>query len=175
MLESTMDNFLLRSVLEMSKTQIAFSNGWRYGVPIPPDSTITLNDLYDIIPMNPLISRCEITGEELWKMMEENLERTFSPDPYMQMGGYLKRCVGLNIYFKVENPAGKRIQEFFVDGKPVDRYKKYDTSFITQQAIPEKYGTNRHDLDILVIDAMKEYLSKHSPVDIGFEGTFVVV
>ena len=35
-LESTMDNFLLESLLSETGAQIAFSNGWRYGAPIPP-------------------------------------------------------------------------------------------------------------------------------------------
>ncbi len=57
----------------------------------------------------------------MWDMMEENLERTFSADPYRQMGGYVKRCLGLNLYFKIENPPGERIQAFFVQGKPLEK------------------------------------------------------
>lgn len=34
-LESTMDNFLLKSLIDLTGDQIAFSNGWRYGAPIP--------------------------------------------------------------------------------------------------------------------------------------------
>ena len=99
-LEATMDNFLLQTLLESTGAQLAFSNGWRYGAPIVPGK-ITLNDLYNIIPMNPPISTVELTGEELRAMLEENLERTFSCDPYQQMGGYVKRCLGLNVYFKI--------------------------------------------------------------------------
>jgi 2',3'-cyclic-nucleotide 2'-phosphodiesterase (5'-nucleotidase family) len=85
-LESTMDNFLLQALLESTGAQLAFSNGWRFGAPIV-SGKITLNDLYNIIPMNPPISTVELTGEELKAMLEENLERTFSRDPYQQMGG----------------------------------------------------------------------------------------
>jgi S-sulfosulfanyl-L-cysteine sulfohydrolase len=88
-MESTMDNFLLQALLESTGAQLAFSNGWRYGVPIVPGE-ITLNDLYNIIPMNPPVATVEITGEELKTMLEENLERTFACDPYNQMGGYVK-------------------------------------------------------------------------------------
>jgi len=84
-----MDNFLLKSLLAETDAEIAFSNGWRYGAPIPPGEII-LNDLYNIIPMNPPITPVELTGKEIWSMMEENLEHTFSRDPYNQMGGYLK-------------------------------------------------------------------------------------
>jgi 2',3'-cyclic-nucleotide 2'-phosphodiesterase (5'-nucleotidase family) len=62
MLESTMDNLLLQSLLEHTGVQIAFSNGWRYGAPIAP-GPVTLNDLWNIIPVNPPISLVELTGE----------------------------------------------------------------------------------------------------------------
>jgi len=75
-----------------------------------------MNDLWNIIPTNPIVSICKITGAELWHMMEENFERTFSCDPYKQMGGYVKRCLGLNIYFKVENPQRSK--------KPRDKCNK---------------------------------------------------
>ncbi|MCA1757249.1 MAG: 5'-nucleotidase C-terminal domain-containing protein [Bacteroidales bacterium] len=54
-LETTMDNFLLQALLDSTGAQLAFSNGWRYGAPIVPGQ-ITLNDLYNIIPMNPPVS-----------------------------------------------------------------------------------------------------------------------
>ena len=50
-LETTMDNFLLQVLLETTGAQLAFANGWRFGAPIIPGE-ITMNDLYNIIPMN---------------------------------------------------------------------------------------------------------------------------
>jgi 2',3'-cyclic-nucleotide 2'-phosphodiesterase (5'-nucleotidase family) len=58
-LEATMDNLLLKSIVYVSGINLAFSNGWRYGAPIPP-GPITMNDLWNIIPTNPPISTCEI-------------------------------------------------------------------------------------------------------------------
>ena len=118
-LETTMDNFLLQVLLENTGAQLAFSNGWRYGAPIIPGE-ITLNDLHNIIPVNPPISTTEINGQELLDMLEENLERTFSCDPYQQMGGYVKRCLGLFVYFKIENPPGHRIQKLFIGNEEVN-------------------------------------------------------
>jgi len=43
MLEATMDNLLLQAVAEAAGTGIAFSNGWRYGAPIPV-GPVTVND-----------------------------------------------------------------------------------------------------------------------------------
>jgi sulfur-oxidizing protein SoxB len=173
-MESTMDNFLLEALNAVTGEKIAFSNGWRYGAPVKA-GPILVNDLWNIIPTNPKISICKITGEELWAMMEENLERTFSCDPYKQMGGYVKRCSGLNLYFKIENPEGKRIQEFFVNGKRLNRSKVYSACFVTTQGIPEKYGKDRHSLDLRAIDALKEYLEKKETVSAELQRTIVPI
>jgi sulfur-oxidizing protein SoxB len=173
-LECTMDNFLLQSLLDLTGTQMAFSNGWRYGAPIPPGE-ITLNDLWNIIPVNPPVSTCRLTGEELWSMMEENLERTFARDPYDQMGGYVKRCMGINLYFKVENPEGHRIQELFVQGERVQPDELYDAAFVTSQGVPEKYGTDRRALDVDAIEALRRYLATNDPVEAELRGSIVAV
>ncbi len=77
--------------------------------------------------------------------MEENLEKTFSADPYRQMGGYVKRCRGANVYFKMENPPGARIQQFFAEGAPLEDDHLYTVSFVTEQGVPPHYDRNRTD------------------------------
>lgn len=158
-LESTMDNLLLQALLDASGAEMAFSNGWRYGAPVPT-GPVTRNDLWNIIPVNPPVSMVELTGAELRAMMEENLEHTFSRDPYRQMGGYVKRCMGINCYIKVENPAGHRIQEFFVQGRRLVDEATYTAAFVTAQGVPVHYGENRHDLDLSAIEALESYLNK---------------
>ena len=173
-LESTMDNFLLKSLLDLTGAQIAFSNGWRYGAPIPKGD-ITMNDLWNIIPVNPPVSRVKLTGQEVWDMMEENLERTFAKDPYEQMGGYVKRAMGINLYFKIENPYGERIQRLFIQGKLVDKDRIYNVVYVTNQGVPNKYGHDKEKLDIHAIDALKKYLQRHGTVDAELKGSIVAV
>lgn len=173
-METTMDNFLLQSLLESTGAQLAFSNGWRYGAPIVPGQ-ITLNDLYNIIPMNPPVSTVELRGEEIMAMLEENLERTFSCDPYNQMGGYVKRCLGLNVYFKIENPSGNRIQKIFAGNAEIQPDKYYTAAFVTMQGVPQKYGRNREDQSERAIDAIRKYLSIHRRVRAELRGTFIAV
>ncbi len=173
-MEATMDNFLIQSLIDFTDAQIAFSNGWRYGAPIPP-GIITLNDLWNIIPVNPLVSTVNLTGKEIWMMMEENLEHTFSRDPYMQMGGYVKRCMGINVYFKVENPKGYRIQELFVQGKKVKPDEIYSAAFVTSQGVPSKYGKDHQNLDVHAIEALKLYLNKNKRIKANLQGTIVPV
>lgn len=173
-LESTMDNFLLKSLIDLTGADLAFSNGWRYGAPIPKGD-ITLNDLWNIIPVNPPVSSTKLRGQEVWDMMEENLERTFAIDPYDQMGGYVKRVMGMNLYFKIENPVGKRIQRLFIGGQPLDKDKIYDVVYVTSQGVPKKYGHDKEQMEIHAIDALKKYLDRHGVVEAELKGSVVAV
>jgi 2',3'-cyclic-nucleotide 2'-phosphodiesterase (5'-nucleotidase family) len=173
-LESTMDNLLLQAALNTSGAEIAISNGWRYGAPVSPGE-VTMNDLWNIIPANPILSVCDITGTELWQMMEDNLESTFSRDPYRQMGGYVKRLLGVHIYFKIENPYRKRIHEFFVNGQTLDSKKSYRVCCLSSQAIPSHFGSNRRDLRIDAIESLQQYFKANSPVHAMLKGTIVPI
>ena len=154
--------------------QLAFSNGWRFGAPIIPGE-VTVNDLYNMIPMNPPISTVELTGEEIVAMLEENLERTFARDPYGQMGGYVKRGLGFNAYIKIENPAGQRVQKMFVGDEQLQPGRYYPTDFVTEQGVASKYGRNRQHHTERIIEALRTYLSRQRPLRSELRGTFVEV
>ena len=156
-LEAPMDDLLLEAIREASGAKIAFSNGWRFGAPILP-GPITRNDLWNIVPTNSPVSLVELTGKEIRDMLEENLENTFAPDPYKQMGGYVKRCRGLTVYIKIENPKGARIQQIFAEGKPLESERTYTAGFVTTQGVPEKFGRDRRDLTIRCVEALEHYL-----------------
>lgn len=173
-LETTMDNFLLQALQESTGAQLAFSNGWRYGAPIIPGK-VTLNDLYNMIPMNPPISTVELTGEEIVVMLEENLERTFARDPYDQMGGYVKRGLGFNASIKIENPYGTRVQQVFVGDEELQPGRYYSAVFVTEQGVAQKYGRNRQHHTQRSIEALKTYSTRHRPLSAELRGTFVAV
>lgn len=157
---STMDNLLLRAIAHATKTNIAFSNGWRYGAPIPVGN-ITEDDLYNIVPMNPPVSTVQLTGAEIKEMLEENLERTFGNDPFGQMGGYVKRCLGLQVNMRIENPTGHRIQEIYYQGSHLGVEKTYTVSFVTTQGVGKKYGKNRKEHGQKAVEAIKDYLTQN--------------
>lgn len=159
MVESTMDDLLLAAIATAAGTDLAFSNGWRYGAPIPP-GPITMADLNNVIPSDPPVSVLDLTGAELVDMMEENLHRTFAADPYEQMGGYLKRCRGLQLLAKVENPHGQRVQALFVGAEPVRPDGVYKAAFVTQQGVPSCYGRNRANLDVRAVEALRRFLER---------------
>lgn len=159
-INSTMDNFLLKAIAHITDTDVAFSNGWRYGAPIPVGD-ITENDLYNITPMNPPVSTVELKGLEIKEMLEENLERTFCSNPLKQMGGYVKRVLGLQINMRIENPNGHRIQEIYYRGSHLEMDKTYTVSFVTTQGVAKKYGKNRKKHTQKAVEAMKTYLKQN--------------
>lgn len=159
MLHCSMDDLLLDAIASAAGTEVAFSNGWRYGAPVP-SGPITMNDLWNIIPTNPWVQTVDLTGKEIRTMLEESLERTFAGDPYAQMGGYVKRCRGLTLYAKIENPRGSRVDRLFVLGAEVDPERIYSVAFVTEQGVPHKFGRNRKRLGVRAIAALQGYLAR---------------
>jgi sulfur-oxidizing protein SoxB len=160
MLTSNMDDFLLAAVCEATDCKIGFSNGWRYGAPIPA-GPVTMWDLYNMVPMNPPVSTVELSGTEIREILEANLENTFSAIPMAQMGGYVKRSFGLQAYIKIENPKRTRIQQIFAGDSLIEPEQIYLVAFVTSQGVPEKFGTNRKETTIKTVDALKQYCLNH--------------
>ena len=113
--------------------------------------------------------------EQYRMMLEDNLERTFAADPYRQMGGYVKRALGLKAYFKAENPQGSRLQTVFVQDQPLDPERTYMAAFITSQGVPHQFGRNRQKTGQHAVAAMRAFLQQHRPLVILPHDTFVVV
>jgi S-sulfosulfanyl-L-cysteine sulfohydrolase len=172
MLETTMDNFLLQALLDSSGAELAFSNGWRFGAPVIRGE-VTMNDLYNIVPMNPPVSTVELTGDEVLAMLEENLDRTFARDPFNQLGGSVKRGLGFNAHIKIENPPGQRIQQVFVGKERLQPNRYYPTAFVTEQGVANKYGRNRQQGSVRAVEVMRSYLARHRPMEAELRGTFV--
>ncbi|MFW5988282.1 MAG: hypothetical protein ACOCQA_02450 [bacterium] len=107
--------------------------------------------------------------------MEANLERTFSRYPYKQEGGYVKCSAGINLYFKIEFPAGEKIQKLFVQGEKLDFDRIYDVVFVTSQGVRAKYGSERKKLDIKAIENLQRYLKKVKRVEPKLRNTIVGV
>lgn len=166
-LDAPMDDVLLSAIAQAAGTRIAFSNGWRYGAPIPV-GPVTLHDLWCIIPTTPPVETVDLTGSEIITMMEDNLEATFACAPFAQRGGYVKRFCGLGFTVKLENPAGHRIEQAFgPDNKPLEANTLYRVAFVTQQAVPPKYGTNRRTAGVTAVAALLAWFGVKTPMRPG--------
>lgn len=169
-IESTMDNFLLTAIRKHAGTPLAFCNGWRWGAPVKP-GPVTKNDIYNIIPWEEPICTVDLTGRELVQMLEENLERTFSANPFHQLGGYVKRCQGLTAYIKIENPPGTRIQKLFIGDEEVEPAQVYSAAYLTVQAVPPVFGINRKMLSENAQSAMLALLESKESIKAELRGT----
>jgi len=107
--------------------------------------------------------------------LEENLERTFAVDPYRQMGGYVKRCLGLRASIKLENPAGQRLQQLFIGDRPLQPERRYTAAFMTEQGVGQAYGRNRRHLPERAFDALLGYCASHRLVQADLRDTFVTI
>ncbi|HEY8706795.1 MAG TPA: bifunctional metallophosphatase/5'-nucleotidase [Burkholderiaceae bacterium] len=173
-LEASMDNVLLDAISAVADTGLAFSNGWRYGAPILPGN-VTMEQLWNIVPTDSPVSTIDLTGDELRAMLEANLERTYAADPYCQMGGFVKRCRGLTLYFKMENPKGHRIEDLLVGGRQVVADRVYRAAMLGEQGVPAKYGSHRQRLDVHAVEALQRLLSGTGPVRGRRRGSVVAV
>ena len=173
-LEASMDNVLLDAISAAADTRLAFSNGWRYGAPILPGN-VTMEHLWNMVPTDSPVSTVELSGDELRAMLEANLERTYSVDPYLQMGGFVKRCRGLNMYFKMENPVGHRIEELIVGGSKVDGGQIYRAAMLGEQGVPTKYGSNRQKLDVRAVEALQRLFARPGQIVGKRRGSVVAI
>ena len=104
-------------------------------------------------------------------MLEKNLERTFSRNPYEQMGGYVKRCLGMSLYFKIENAKNQRIQDLYVGEERVDFDREYDVCYVTSQGVRKEYGSQRKKLDVHAIEALERYLGDHDKISVSLQNS----
>ncbi|RCN58636.1 bifunctional metallophosphatase/5'-nucleotidase [Acidiferrobacter thiooxydans] len=174
MWESTADNLLLAAIRAKTGVPLAFTNAWRYGAPIPA-GPVTRGALRDWVPMNPPVSAVTLTGAELRTLLEQNLERTFAADPFSQMGGYVKRALGLRAYVKLENPSGSRLAALFVGDEPVRDEARYEACFLTEQAIPAGVGENRQALGLGAGDVLCEYAGSRRVLRPEIHGTYTLI
>lgn len=159
--EAPMDKLITDAYYSTIKCDAAFSHGWRYGTPFAPGE-LTLFDLHTIIPTNPELFVLELTGNELWKALEHNLEQVYSSDPFEQKGGYVLRSSGITMTFKPYNPEGHRIQTLQVAGKSVEPEQIYRVVGGGKQAF-KKHEAQKQYQGIHAIDAIQSYLRDKGP------------
>lgn len=174
MFESTMDNLLLDATAAAAGTVVALSNGWRYGAPIAA-GPLSEWDLWSIVPANPAVSVVTLTGRQLRELFEQNLEATFAGDPWEQRGGYVKRCRGLEIVAKIENPRGHRVQQLTVDGSPLGDEQTVDAAFLGEQAVPAGTGSDRKLAGVSAVEALARYVRREGTVTPALRGSLKVV
>jgi sulfur-oxidizing protein SoxB len=165
-LETTADDFITDAVREVAGTDIGFSNGFRFGVPIPP-AGITEADLWNLLPMDSQMKTGWVTGQELKAYLENELELVFSNNPWKLNGGWGARASGMSMVFKASAEPGRRLVSVQVDGRDVEDRQRYTIAGCEREGEPldmvcRHPGT--HDARVLpmtIHQALKQYFKAH--------------
>jgi hypothetical protein len=83
--------------------------------------------------------------------------------------------MGLNLYFKVENPSGRRIERLFINGKPCRLDETYRACYVTRQGVRPGFGSGKEDLDVRAVDVLRWYLEKNKRVEAPLRNTVVPI
>ena len=166
-LESTADDFITDAVRESAKADIGFSNGFRFGVPIPPKN-VTEADLWNLLPMDARIKTGWVTGKELKIYLENELELVYSRDPWKLNGGWGPRASGMAITFNALAKPGQRLVSVKIDGAEVEDTRRYTIAGCERDGEPmdvicRHAGT--HDAQVLhtTVHGAMQTISRHIP------------
>ncbi|MFZ9742048.1 MAG: bifunctional metallophosphatase/5'-nucleotidase [Chitinophagaceae bacterium] len=180
-IETPMDNFITDAIMWKFKPDIALSNGFRFCPPLVPDpktgeADITVDFLWNMLPVDSEAKTGKITGKQLLGWMEKELQNAFAKDPGKRFGGWVVRFKGMEVNFTIGKESGKRVNWIKVGGNPLDLEKIYsfvaceregdpDTTICRVEGVsePRKLGATLHNV-------IEEYLKLHSPIAPKLEG-----
>ena len=180
-IETPMDNFITDAIMWKFKPDIALSNGFRFCPPLVPDpktgeAIITVDYLWNMLPVDSEAKKGFITGKQLLDWMEKELQNAFAKDPGKRFGGWVVRFKGMEVNFTIGNDAGKRVNWIKVADQLLDLQKTYsfvaceregdpDTTICRVEGVknPKRLGATLHSV-------IEEYLKLHSPISPKLEG-----
>jgi 5'-nucleotidase/UDP-sugar diphosphatase len=168
--ESVLGNLVTDAMREAVKADVAFTNlgGIRSNIRM---GTITKRDVFAAVPFDNRLVYYDMTGSFLKLVLEWRVRG-------MRQGAYVS---GVKIVYSRALPDFDRITVLTVGGKPWDPdslYRVATTDFIAAGNIGLEILTQIkpeyiHATDILVKDAMVDYIRLHSPLERKLEGRFV--
>lgn len=161
--ETTLDNLLADALRATTGTEIALSNGFRFGTPLLPGALREAH-LYDFYPVVTNLKTGEVRGAQLRAFWERELENVFSADATKRFGGWVPRPSGITMTFHALKPAGQRIETILVNGEPLDDDRVYTITACEREGdaehmvcrIPNVTNTRVHEID--AHEAVRRYL-----------------
>ena len=117
-LETNTDFFVADVVRETTGADIGFTNGFRFGPPVPT-GPVTVGDLWNMLPLDSRMKVGWITGRQLRDYLENELELVFSQDAWTLSGGWGPRPAGMTMVITAGNPKGKRLVSLKVKDREV--------------------------------------------------------
>jgi sulfur-oxidizing protein SoxB len=120
------DQLLCDALIDVQGAEVAFSPGFRWGTSLLPGESITRELLMDQTAITyPYATLTPMRGEMIKTVLEDVADNLFNPDPYYQQGGDMVRVGGLSYTCTPGAPAGQRISDMRLAGKPIEADKTY--------------------------------------------------
>jgi 2',3'-cyclic-nucleotide 2'-phosphodiesterase (5'-nucleotidase family) len=170
-LEAPMDALITDAYVALTGADAAFSHGWRYGAPVPPGA-ITVGDLWQIIPTDPIVFTTELYGQEIRDVLEDSLESIFAADAMAQKGGYLIRTSGIRAQLRLNNPRGARVLALEIAGAPCDPARRYTVAGGGEQVLR---AATKRPTGVHAIAALRQHLAQQSPLRLDVRPRFLAV
>jgi 2',3'-cyclic-nucleotide 2'-phosphodiesterase (5'-nucleotidase family) len=160
------DGLLEYGRLQSWKSDVAFYNmaGVRASLPA---GTITYGQLYQVLPFTNVVMSLDMTGKQLHAVFEA----ASGSAGRLHVGG-------ASFAYHFENPAGQRLLEATVGGKPLDEARVYHVVTIDYLYGGGDGHTEFRDAANVIygdieVDAVSAYMTAHSPLDPKVEGRIV--
>ena len=175
-METPMDNMITDAIMWKFKPDIALSNGFRFCQPLstPNPKTglieITKEFLWNMLPVDSEAKTAWVTGKQVIDWLEKELQNAFASEPSKRFGGWFVRFAGMQVNFTIGNETGKRLNWVKIGGMPLNLDKEYSILACDREGDPDDtlcridHVKDPKTLNILLHDAIEEYLAANSPV-----------
>ena len=163
--QSPMGALLTDALRAITGAEISFFPAWRYGATLMP-GTITVEDVYNLVPTDGRISTYSMSGKSIRRLMENILGGVVDTDPYARVGGDMIQFSGMELVFDLYNPDGERVVALLVDGQPIEPERLYSVASVhTRFQNNPLFGAERIDEDGPVfVESLIEYIRANSPL-----------
>jgi len=120
--ETNIGNFIADAYRSAAKADVALVNGGSIRADLTYNvGVLTKRDVISILPFNNPIVKIEITGKTLRETLEHGVARSAEDNE----PGRFPQISGMSFKFDAAKPAGNRVTEILVGGKPLDEKKIY--------------------------------------------------
>lgn len=175
-IENPIDTLILNALHDkLPEVDIVLSNGFRF---CPPRATadhtgnilITNGYLFDMLPVDATLRRGEVTGAQLRKWLEKELNNVFAKQASERFGGWVVKFKGMKVTFNAFGQAGERIQTIEVKGEPLDENRVYSILACEREGDPDdmlcrmRKVQHTQNTPFTLHGVLKDYLRNHSPV-----------
>ncbi len=178
--ETSLGNLIADAILAKTKgdrVQVALTNagGIRNGFPL---GEITMGNVLEALPFGNTITRVELTGKQLLATLEHGVSLAEKEE------GRFPQVAGIRFVWNPKSPAGNRITKVEVVSEsgnfqllnPQSIYRVATTNFLTSGGDGYRdfaEGKNLLDTGYLLSDAIAEYISAKSPLQVKTENRIV--